>query len=222
MANSSEKVWKEHKDGSKGSTRVAKKTVRNTELTRICFEYKQTWLVAKRGTGKFSVLGGVSVCKPPMHHFQDKNGFIDSKNPLFIVLWNQGSHIIGYLWIQTDHNLDHKFPHCDQPGSMLYLSWQSMISLFLFAWSTRESLLAIMVNNYHILQIFSKNSSRNKIKVSQITTIEFLLAKNVELSTTLLSIFLSTKLSTKIYEKQFKQIFIVKIQVFVYHKYIRV
>ena len=62
----------------------------------------------------YSVLGGVLGCRPPIHHIADKNGFIDSKNPVFILSWNQGNHNMGHLWIQADHNLDHKCPDYGQ------------------------------------------------------------------------------------------------------------
>ena len=75
---------------------------------------------------------------PQIHQFEDKNDFIDSKYPLSLLLWNQGNHIMGHLWIQTDHNQDRKYPDYDQPGIMFFSLWQSMISPFLYGKSTRE------------------------------------------------------------------------------------
>ena len=42
-----------------------------------------------------------------IHQFEGKNGFIDKKSGFYLT-WNQGNHINGLLWIQTDHNLDYK------------------------------------------------------------------------------------------------------------------
>ena len=53
---------------------------------------------------------------------------MDSKNPIFIVSWTQGDHIMGHLWIQTDNNLDHKFPGYDQT-LIMNMYGQTMISL---------------------------------------------------------------------------------------------
>ena len=64
---------------------------------------------------------------PQMHQFEDKNDFIDSKDPVSILLWSQGYHIMGHLWIQTDHNLDHKCPDYGQPVTKNMYD-QSMIS----------------------------------------------------------------------------------------------
>ena len=43
MAKNSGRRWRKLKEGSKGSTTVGK-TVKNTQLARICFDYKQIWL----------------------------------------------------------------------------------------------------------------------------------------------------------------------------------
>ena len=70
-----------------------------------------------------------------VHNIAGKNGFIDSKNSVSILSWNQGNHNMGHLWLQTDHNLDHKCPDYgepvkinmydqtdyDQPGIMIYV-----------------------------------------------------------------------------------------------------
>ena len=45
------KVWIKVEKSSKGSTIVGK-TVRNTQLVRICLDYKQTWLFAIKGTSQ--------------------------------------------------------------------------------------------------------------------------------------------------------------------------
>ena len=50
-------------EGSKGSTMVGK-TVRNTQLVRTCFEYKQTWLFATKGTCQAQFWELFQVCKP--------------------------------------------------------------------------------------------------------------------------------------------------------------
>ena len=63
----------------------------------------------------FSFGNCFSLQRPQIHHIADKNGFIDSKSPVSISLLNQGNHNMGYLWIQTDHNLDHKPPDYGQP-----------------------------------------------------------------------------------------------------------
>ena len=64
MAENTGKVWGTLKDISKGSTRVGK-TVRNTQLVRICFEYKQTWLFAKKGTSQFQFWELLQFATPP-------------------------------------------------------------------------------------------------------------------------------------------------------------
>ena len=65
---------------------------------------------------------------PQIHQFEDKNGFIDSKDPVSILLSTQGNHIMGHLWIQTDHNLDHE---CLDYGQLVTINMydQTMISL---------------------------------------------------------------------------------------------
>ena len=65
---------------------------------------------------------------PQMHQFEDKNGFIDSKDPVYILLWSECNLIMGDLWIQTDHNLDHK---CPDNGPLITTNMydQTMISL---------------------------------------------------------------------------------------------
>ena len=70
-----------------------------------------------------------SLQTPQIHQFEDKNGFINSKNPVSISLWNLGNPIKGYLSIQTDHNEDHK---CPDYGQLVTINMydQSMISLF--------------------------------------------------------------------------------------------
>ena len=65
---------------------------------------------------------------PQIHQFEDKNGFQDSKDPISILLWSQGNHIMGHLCIQTDHNLDHKCPDYGQRVT-INMCDQTMISL---------------------------------------------------------------------------------------------
>ena len=65
---------------------------------------------------------------PQIHQFEDKNGFIDSKDPFHILLWSKCNLIMGYLWIQTDHNLDHKCPD-NGPPLTTNMYDQTMISL---------------------------------------------------------------------------------------------
>ena len=88
------------------------------QTNMAAFEKRQT---------SISVLGTVSVCKPQIHQFEDKSGFID-KNLVFILSRNQGNHIMDHLWIQTDHNLDHKCPDYCQPVTINVYD-QTMISL---------------------------------------------------------------------------------------------
>ena len=83
-----------------------------------------------RGICRLQFWEVLQAASPQVHHIADKNGLIDSKNPVSILSWNQGNQIMGHLWIQTDHNLHHKCPDYgqpvtmslyDQPGIMLYL-----------------------------------------------------------------------------------------------------
>ena len=104
------------------------KTVRNTQLAKISLEYNQTWLLATKGTCQFQFLELVQFANPQIHLFEDKNRFIDSKDPVSILLWNQGNHMMGHLWVQTDHNQDHKYPDYGQPVTMNIYE-QTMISL---------------------------------------------------------------------------------------------
>ena len=117
MAKNTGKVWKKLKEDSKSSTTVGK-IVRNTQLARIRFEYKQTYLFEKRGTCQFQFWELFQFANPQIHQFED-NGFIDSKNPVSVSSRNQGNHFIGHLWIQTDHNRDHKCPDYGQLGIRL-------------------------------------------------------------------------------------------------------
>ena len=91
------------------------------------------------GTSRIQFWKAFQFENPQIHQFQDKNCFIDLKNLVSILSWNQGKHFMGHLWIQTNHNLDHKCPDYDQSGIMLFLLWQSMISLFLFGRSNRDA-----------------------------------------------------------------------------------
>ena len=102
--------------------------VRNRQLARICLEYKQTWLLVKRGTCQFQFWEMLQIAKPQVHQFQNINGFIDSKNPVSIISWNQSNRFMGHLWIQTDHNLHHKCPHYGQSVTINMYD-QTMISL---------------------------------------------------------------------------------------------
>ena len=120
------KLWKKNKEGSKISTIVGR-TARNT-IGWNMFRIQQTWLLASERGMSISVLGMVSVCKPQIHQFEDKSGFTDSKNPVSILSWNQGNHIMSHLWIQTDHNLHHKCPD-DGPCAIINMYHQIMISL---------------------------------------------------------------------------------------------
>ena len=65
---------------------------------------------------------------PQMQQFEDKNDFIDPKDPVSLLSWNQDNHIMGHLWIQTDDNLDHKYPDYGQRVTINMYD-QSMISL---------------------------------------------------------------------------------------------
>ena len=50
------------------------------------------------------------------------------KNLVSLLSWNQGNHNMGHLWIQIDHNLDHKCPDHGQPVTR-NMNDQTMISL---------------------------------------------------------------------------------------------
>ena len=69
-----------------------------------------------------------SLQRPQIHHIANKNGFIASKNVVSISSLNQGNHNMGHLWINTDHNLDHKGPDYGQPVTINMYD-QTMISL---------------------------------------------------------------------------------------------
>ena len=127
---SGRKHWKnveKLKKGSKGST-INEKIVRNTQLAKFSLEYNQTWLLATKGTCQFQFLELVQFANPQIHLFEDKNGVIDSKNPVYILFWNQGNYIMGHLWVHTDHNQDHKYPYYGQPV-IINIYDQTMISL---------------------------------------------------------------------------------------------
>ena len=94
MAENTGKTWRKLKEGSKGSTTVGK-TLRNTQLARICFDYKQIWLFATKGTCQFQFRELFQFATPQIDHIADKNGFIDSKNPVSILSLNQGNHNMG-------------------------------------------------------------------------------------------------------------------------------
>ena len=105
-------------------------TTINNSLWVQCFfiEVNPGWLFAKNAHVNFSFGNCFSLQRPQIHHIADKNGFIDSKNLVSISLLNQGNHNMGHLWIQTDHNLDHKCPNYGQP-STIDMYDQTMISL---------------------------------------------------------------------------------------------
>ena len=82
----------------------------------------------KKAHVNFSFENCCSLQRPQIHHIADKNGFIDSKNPVSISSLNQGNHNTGHLWIQTDHNLNRKCPDYGQPVTINMYD-QTMISL---------------------------------------------------------------------------------------------
>ena len=98
------------------------------QLATMCLEYKQTCLLAKRGNCQFLFGELFHFANPQIQKFLHKNGFIDSKNLFSILSWNQGNHIMGHIWIQTDLNLDHKCPDYGEPVTM-NMYGQTMISL---------------------------------------------------------------------------------------------
>ena len=71
---------------------------------RPSLQLQKTKSLFEFGSSQFMSFAG-----PQAHHIADKKSFIDSKNPVSILSWNQGNHNLGHLWIQTDHNLDHNF-----------------------------------------------------------------------------------------------------------------
>ena len=85
---------------------------------------------------------------PQIHQFEDKNGFLDSKDPVSILLWNQGNHIMRHLWIQTDHNQDHNCPDYGQPVTIDMYD-QTMISL--------ESVWFIITEHYQPVFVWEVN-----------------------------------------------------------------
>ena len=128
-------------------------TIINDSLWVQCFLSRSTRDGCSRQKARvnFSFRNCFSLQRPQIHHIADKNGFLDSKFSVSISSLNQGSHNMGHLWIQTANNLDYKCPEYgqsviinmhnpidyDQPGIMLYLLWQRMISLLLYGRSTR-------------------------------------------------------------------------------------
>ena len=125
------KHWKKEKklkEGSEGSTIVGR-TVRNTQLVKIGFEYNS-----------------FSLKTPNYINLETKTVFRTQKIKL-LFLWSQGNQFLGHLWIQTHHNLDHKCSDygqrvtknmCDQTLTNLCFSGQNVIGLFLYGRSTRE------------------------------------------------------------------------------------
>ena len=91
-------------------------------------EVNPGWMFATKGHVNFSSRNCFSLQHPQIHHIADKNGFIDSKHPVSISSLNPGNHNIGHLWIQTDHNLDHKCPNYGQPVTINMYD-QTMINL---------------------------------------------------------------------------------------------
>ena len=89
---------------------------------------KDGCLRAKEGTCQFQFGELFQFANTLIHQFQDINGLIDSKNLVYILSWNQGNHIMGHLWIQADHHLDHKCSDYDQPVTINMYD-QTMISL---------------------------------------------------------------------------------------------
>ena len=70
-----------------------------------------------------------------------------ARNHKWTRIWSACSHEWPRIWIVWNHkwtrlwsacNLKHVWPDYGQPGIMLCLLWQSMISLFLYRRSTRE------------------------------------------------------------------------------------
>ena len=127
MTENTGKEWEKLKENSKGFT-IFGKTVRNTQVVRICFEYKQTCLFATKGTCQFQFWELFQFATPPNTSHCQQNGFIDSKYMVSISLLNQGNHNMGQLWIQTNHNLNHKRPDYGQPVTINIYD-QTMISL---------------------------------------------------------------------------------------------
>ena len=98
------------------------------KCTEKISEEEQANKVANGGTCCFQFWEAFQVANPQIHQFEEKNGFIDSKNPIYILSWNQGNHIVGHLWIQTGHNLDYKCPDYSQSVTVNMYD-QTMISL---------------------------------------------------------------------------------------------
>ena len=82
----------------------------------------------KRRHMSTSVLEDVSICYPLIHHIEKKRSHKSRKIRFFIVSRKQSNHIMNHLWIQTDHNLDHKCPHYGQP-LIINMCGQTMIRL---------------------------------------------------------------------------------------------
>ena len=105
-------------------------TTINDSLWVQCFLWRLTRVGCVQQTAhvNFSFGNCFSLQRPQIHHIADKNGFIDWKNPVSISSLNQGKHNMGHLWIQTDHNLNHKCPDYGQPVTINMYD-QTMISL---------------------------------------------------------------------------------------------
>ena len=76
----------------------------------------------------YSVLRTVLGCRLPSTSHCRQERFYRLKNPVSILSWNQGDHNMGHSRIQTDHNLDHKFPDYGQPANVNMYD-QTMVSL---------------------------------------------------------------------------------------------
>ena len=97
--------------------------MRNTQLARIWFKYKQTWLQVN-----FSFRNCFRLQIPKYIIFRTITVSQCQKIRYAPTLsWNQGNHIMGHLWNKTDHNLDHEYPDYGQAVTINMYD-QSMIN----------------------------------------------------------------------------------------------
>ena len=60
-------------------------------------EEEQANMVVSGGTCRGQFWELFQFSNTQIYQFDDKNGFIDSKNLVSILLWNQGNHNMGHL-----------------------------------------------------------------------------------------------------------------------------
>ena len=116
---------------------MLEKWQKTTQLHQNVFQIEANMSACERRHMSTSVLGIVSVCKPPPNtpHWRQKKFQRLEKSGLYCFMkwgndsWNQGmNHITRHLWNQNEHNLADKCPDYGQPQTLKMFS-QTMISL---------------------------------------------------------------------------------------------